>query len=41
MPHDEVRYFEPPEAALCETLIAAQTPALLALDQAFAQPRAA
>jgi hypothetical protein len=41
MPHDEVRYFDPPEAALCETLIAAQTPALVALDQAFAQPGAA
>jgi hypothetical protein len=41
MPHDEVRYFDPPEGALCETLIAAQTPALVALDQAFAQSKAA
>jgi len=40
LPHD-VRYFDPPEAALAAALIAGRTPALLALDREFAQAGAA
>jgi hypothetical protein len=37
----DVRYFDPPEAALARALIAGQTPALTALDREYAQARAA
>ncbi|MGH7212756.1 MAG: hypothetical protein ACREF1_14990 [Acetobacteraceae bacterium] len=40
LPHD-VRYFSPPEATLVPALVAGNTPALAALDSAFAGPRAA
>ena len=37
----DVRYFDPPEAALSSALIAGRTPALLALDREFAAVQAA
>ncbi|HLY54189.1 MAG TPA: hypothetical protein VKS60_01450, partial [Stellaceae bacterium] len=38
LPYGEVRYFDPPEAALVKALVAGRTPALAALDRAVAEP---